>query len=153
MKDEQIMIAYNATKGTCLAASVRVADSFLKRLVGLLGSRSLNCGMRIAECGLNDEKSAIGHRPSAIDGLWIKSCNSIHTLGMLFSIDVLFLNRSGQVVKALPGVRPFRLVLPVKSAVSVLELPEQTIGRTNTEPGDVIQVRPQTSDHGSRSEV
>jgi hypothetical protein len=115
------MMAYNVTKGTCLAASVRVADSFLKRLVGLLGKRSL----------AHDGQSL---------GLWITPCNSIHTLGMLFSIDVLFLNRSGQVVKAVPGVKPFRLVLPVQSAVSVLELPEQTIGRTNTEPDDVIQM-------------
>jgi len=111
--------AFNTVKGTWLASDLEVADSFWRRLVGLLGRRSL--------------------APSG--GLWISPCHSIHTLGMLFSIDVLFLDSTGRIVKALKAVKPFRLVLPVKSATSVLELPAQTIDRTGTETGDVIQLR------------
>jgi hypothetical protein len=115
------MMAYNVTKRVCLAERVRVADSFVKRLVGLLGRR------------------ALADAPGVSEGLWINSCDSIHTIGMRFTIDVVFLDRAGRVVKALKALKPYRLVLPVSSAISCLELPESKIDRTGTETGDMIE--------------
>lgn len=112
------MKALNVTKGTWLASDLEVADSFLKRLRGLLG--------RI-------------HLPDS-RGLWITPCDSIHTIGMLFPIDVVFLNREGRVVKAIHNLAPFRLVLTVKTASSVIELPAGTLRQTHTEEGDVVRV-------------
>jgi len=112
------MKAFNVTKGIWLASDLEVADSFWKRMVGLLGRTHLH--------------------PSK--GLWIRSCDAIHTIGMLFPIDVLFLDRQGRVVKAVNNLSPFRLVFPVKSASSVIELPAHTIRQTQTAEGDLVEV-------------
>jgi len=112
------MKAFNVTKGTWLASGLEVADSFGKRLLGLLGRT---------------------HLP-APRGLWIKPCDSIHTIGMLFSIDVLFLDRERRVVRAIHHLAPFRLVFTVKTASSVIELPAGMIRQTQTEEGDVVEM-------------
>lgn len=112
------MKAFNVTKGTWLASDLEVADRFLKRLLGLLGRT---------------------HLPAS-RGLWIKPCDAIHTIGMLFSIDVLFLDRERRVVRAIHDLAPFRLVFTVKTAVSVIELPAGTIRQTQTEEGDVVEL-------------
>jgi hypothetical protein len=109
------MKAFNATNGTWLATDLEVADTFWRRLVGLLGRTSL--------------------RPCR--GLWIRRCDSIHSLGMLFPIDVLFLDRKGRVVRAIHRLPPFRIIFPVKCASSVIELPAHTISQTRTQEGDV----------------
>jgi uncharacterized membrane protein (UPF0127 family) len=63
------------------------------------------------------------------EGLLIRPCASIHTLGMRFPIDVAFLDRGGRVVKLAHRVPPARLVWgPWKSlfmpwGFQVLELP------------------------------
>lgn len=110
------MGAYNQTKGCWLAAQLELAHTFLSRMRGLLGRSGL----------------------SASQGLWIKPCNSIHMFGMRFSIDAVFLNRQGRVVKVVEHLRPGRLVLPVKMAESVIELPVGTIADTQTTVGDEI---------------
>ena len=61
------VFVYNQTKGTFLAFRVGVADSILGRLIGLLGRKSL--------------------KPDG--GVWIVPANAIHTVGMLFSFDVV----------------------------------------------------------------
>ena len=110
----------NATKGALLADRAEVADTFLKRLIGLLNRKSL------------DKGEALILRPS----------NCIHSLFMRFSIDLLFLDASGKVVAALPSFKPFRFSPPYFQSISVIELPEATIQLTNTQPGDIIQVTP-----------
>jgi uncharacterized membrane protein (UPF0127 family) len=62
------------------------ADSFFRRLVGLLGRKQLG----------EDE------------GLWIEPCDSVHTLFMRFPIDVAFVDRSGVVVRKLDRLPPWR---------------------------------------------
>ena len=111
------MRALNLSRQTRLAARAGVADTFLSRLVGLLGQRSLN----------EDE------------GLWIKPCRSIHTVGMRFSLDVVFLDAQNRVVKTRSGLAPFRICWGGREAVSVLELPAGTIEHSHTAPGDQIR--------------
>jgi uncharacterized protein len=55
-------------------------------------------------------------------GLLIPRCRSVHTLGMRFPLDVVFLDRRGAVISCRRGVRPGRLVFE-RRAKSVLELP------------------------------
>lgn len=112
------VFVYNETKGTFLAFKVRVADSILGRLVGLLGKRSL--------------------KPDA--GAWIVPANAIHTIGMLFSFDVIMVDKNFRVVSVKEMVKPFRVILPKRHAESVFELPAHTIFRSRTEVGDQLVV-------------
>ncbi|HEY6971955.1 MAG TPA: hypothetical protein VJA94_22280, partial [Candidatus Angelobacter sp.] len=59
---KKIVRAVNTTRGTILGEGIRVADTGLTRIVGLLGERSLPAG----------------------DGLLILPCQGVHTWGMLF---------------------------------------------------------------------
>jgi uncharacterized membrane protein (UPF0127 family) len=105
---------YNQTKETFLAFRVKVADSVLSRLVGLLGKRFLE--------------------PES--GLWVVPCNSIHTIGMLFSIDVVMLDKELKVVGLRELMRPYSITAPNFRAESVVELPPHTIFRSGTTLGD-----------------
>lgn len=107
---------FNTTKKTQVAARVRIADSPLSRLVGLLGKRSLD-------------------RDS---GLLIFPSNSIHTLGMCFPIDVVFLGPDWRVQDLRESVPPFRLTWPRWKARSVLEVPVHSIRNSRTEVGDQL---------------
>jgi uncharacterized membrane protein (UPF0127 family) len=95
-----------------------VADSISTRLVGLLGKRSLKQD----------------------SGVWIVPANSIHTMGMLFSFDLIMIDKDFRVVSVMEMVRPFRVVLPKRRAESVLELPRHTIFRSRTEIGDQLLI-------------
>jgi hypothetical protein len=113
-----MMRAYNVTKNSWLAAELGLAHTFFSRIRGLLGRSGLT--------------------PS--EGLWIKPCNSIHMVGMRFPIDAVFLNRQSRVVKTVEHLRPGRLVFPVMTADSVIELPAGTIAGTGTAVGDEISI-------------
>ncbi len=54
-------------------------------------------------------------------GLLIPDCRSVHTFGMCFPLDVLFLDEEGAVIRSCPGVKPRRCLF-TKGAHSVLEL-------------------------------
>jgi uncharacterized membrane protein (UPF0127 family) len=87
-------------KEIVLGDSVQVANSFITRLKGLMFNKEM--------CGF--------------DGLLIKSCNSIHTFFMKYSIDVVFLDREYRVMRIIRGLRPWRLSPIVFKANQVLEL-------------------------------
>ena len=53
-------------------------------------------------------------------GLRILKCNSIHTVGMRFALDLVWLGRNGRVVRVDHGVVPWRMKLCVR-ARSVVE--------------------------------
>ena len=109
---------YNQTKETFMAFRVKVADSGLSRMVGLLGKRSM----------------------APESGVWIVPCNSIHTIGMLFSIDVVLLDRDFKVVGLYELLRPFSITRPNFRAESVIELPAHTIFKSGTAIGDQLVI-------------
>jgi uncharacterized membrane protein (UPF0127 family) len=112
------VFVYNKTKETFLAFRVKVADSILSRLVGLLGKRSLT--------------------PDS--GVWIVPANAIHTVGMLFTFDLVLIDKHFKVVGVRELVRPFRVTRPIFRAESVLELPAHAIFRSRTEVGDQLVI-------------
>ena len=63
-------------------------------------------------------------RPPLVLGqaLWLHPCHAIHTLGMSYPIDVLFLDERMQPVKRVCALRPNRFCR-CPGATSVLELP------------------------------
>lgn len=109
---------YNTTKNTCLGEQIGVADSSITRLVGLLGKRSLAPGC----------------------GLLIVPSQAIHTVGMVFPIDVIFVDKKYRVLGVREAVPPFRVTRAFWKALGVLELPAGTIRGTNTEVGDQLKV-------------
>src|SRR4051794_8876250 len=109
------LLVRNKDRQTTLAESAHIADTRAARLIGLLGSDRLKEGQ----------------------GLWIVPCASIHTLGMKFLIDLVYLNRNCRVLKVKAGVTPWRISACLWAA-SVLELPGGTISRTGTRYGDQL---------------
>jgi uncharacterized membrane protein (UPF0127 family) len=61
-----------------------------------------------------------------------KNCKSVHTFFMHFNLDVIFLDRDNRVIKIVKQLKPFRIVLPVKNAVSIVEIPSNTIENVNS---------------------
>jgi uncharacterized membrane protein (UPF0127 family) len=117
-KEDGTVFVFNKTKQTFLAYRVNIADSIISRLVGLLGRRSLE--------------------PDS--GLWIFPSRGIHTMGMLFDIDVVFLDKDLKVVAIREVVHPFSMTGLYLNAESALELPPHTIFKSRTEVGDELMI-------------
>jgi len=93
-----------------------VADDSRSRRTGLLKHTQLNRG----------------------EGLWIVPCESVHTFGMNFAIDVVFLSRKRKVLKIRKDMVKRRIAVCLR-AHSVLELPAGTVDETGTVPGDQLE--------------
>src|SRR5437667_4575596 len=117
-RKQRHVFVYNKTKETFLAFRVKVADSILGRLIGLLGRRSL--------------------QPDS--GVWIVPANAVHTVGMMFSFDLILIDKNFKVVGLRELVHPFKITRPNFRAESVLELPAHSIFRSRTEVGDQLVI-------------
>lgn len=106
----------NRTRQTVLASNIEVAGNSATRGRGLLGRKGLPAG----------------------SGLWIVPCESVHTFGMQFAIDLIYLDRKRRIRKLRSNVRPWRISACL-SAHSILELPAGTIRSTRTTPNDVLE--------------
>lgn len=73
-------------------------------------------------------------RDEAGAGLLIPRCSSIHTFGMRFALDVLFLDGRGEVLAVRRSVRPRRFACHPRAA-AVLEIPSGQ-GGDFLRPGD-----------------
>lgn len=93
-------IGLQTEDGRCVAREVRIADSFTSRSIGLLRNQSI----------------------TEQQGLLLLPGGSIHTLGMRFPVDVVFLDRRMRVLNLAPNVAPRRLRLGPPGTARVLEL-------------------------------
>ena len=57
----------------------------------------------------------------------------MHTIGMLFSFDLVLIDKDFKVVGLRELVRPFRITMPNRKAESVIELPAHSIFRSRSE--------------------
>ena len=105
------------TRATTVATQITIADTSVARLVGLLGRGQLDHGC----------------------GLLIRPCCGIHTFGMLFSIDVVALDKGLRVLKLWPGLAPFRITRLQRKAHSILELPAGQISYCRIQVGDQLE--------------
>ena len=103
-----------------------MADSTWTRLLGLLNRSALAPG----------------------EGLWLFPTSSIHTVGMRFPIDAVFLGplwtepekrRACQVHRIYHALDPWRITRYVWGSESVLELPAGVAAATLTEAGDELE--------------
>lgn len=76
------------------------------------------------------------------DGLWIFPTQAIHTFGMRFPIDVIFMDSFLFVKRVYRALPPWRLTTFVWGAQSVLELPPGSLAGTGTTVGDQLQFSP-----------
>jgi uncharacterized membrane protein (UPF0127 family) len=74
------------------------------------------------------------------EGLVIDPCNSIHTFFMRFSIDVLFVDAQGVVVRKIDALKPWRLTWIYFRARKVIELPAGVIQKSGTQAGDQLSI-------------
>ena len=116
-KDNKVFV-FNQTKETFLAFKVQVGDSIVGRLIGLLGKRSL----------------------APDSGLWIYPANAVHTIGMLFTFDLVLVDKDFKVVGLRELLRPFSITRPNFRAESAIEVPAHTIFRSRTEIGDQLVI-------------
>jgi protein-S-isoprenylcysteine O-methyltransferase Ste14/uncharacterized membrane protein (UPF0127 family) len=108
----------NLTKNKILPYKVMLAENLFSRLIGLLGKSKLS-----SKCAIH-----------------IVPCKGIHTLGMKFPIDVLFLDSQGMALKWFSNLTPNKISQVIPSSHSVLELPANSISETDIQIGDHIQV-------------
>ena len=112
------MTVLNDTRSTCLAGHAEIAGTPGARLRGLIGKPE-----SWAQAGA---------------GLWIMPCSAIHTFGMAFPIDVLFLDQANRVLQIATLFPDDRSEYP--GAASVLELPPGMIAATYTQIGDQLRM-------------
>jgi uncharacterized protein len=106
----------NTSRGTVLADRADVADTSPQRKTGLLKHSKLDMG----------------------EGLWIVPCEAVHTIGMKFPIDVLFLDKKRRVLKVRHAMPRWRFSGSL-FAHSVLELPCGAAAATETVAGDQLE--------------
>ena len=74
--------------------------------------------------------------------LVIAPCNAIHTWFMRFAIDVVFVAKSGEVVKCYRALRPWRMAIAWRGAFATIELAAGTLGVSETVKGDFVEIVP-----------
>lgn len=109
----------NTTRGTLVAVELEIADSYFKRLKGLMGRPGL----------------------SPQHGLWIVPCSDIHSCFMRFEFDAVFVDKTNQVLHLVESMKPWRISKFVRGGHAVLELPAGTIAKTGTAVGDRLEIR------------
>lgn len=104
----------------CLWSDARLANTPLSRTIGLLGKRKL----------------------SAEEALWLHPCSAVHTWGMRFSIDVVWLDGDGRIIVLHEDLRPWRWAWPERFKVrDTLELAAGQIQRTRLQSGQQLMWR------------
>lgn len=108
----------NSTRRTTLVSDLEVADTGWQRMKGLIG-----------------RSSGDFYRGK---GLWLRSCEGIHTIGMTFPIDAAYLDSDCRVVFMYKSLPPFRIGRIRWNVKSVLELPAGVLSESRTQTGDIL---------------
>lgn len=107
----------NRTRHTVLAERLYIADSFWRRLRGLLGTAGLAAG----------------------EALQIRPCDNIHMFGMRYAIDVIFADQHGRVLKTVAELKPWSMAW-CRGAAYVVELPCGALQASRTGIGDLLEI-------------
>lgn len=101
--------------GGCVVATVWRAGSAPERMRGLLGRPPLKTG----------------------EGMLIDRCGLVHTVGMAYALDLVFLDRDGRVRKTVAGLAPMRVAGSLGASMT-LELAAGGLAASGLRPGDRI---------------
>ena len=109
---------FNRNRESFLGLRVAPADTWLMRMKGALGK--------------------LAWKPD--DGIWLNPSRGIHTIGMLFAIDLVYLDTANRVIHLVEHLKPFRISpIKIKSA-SILQLRPRVIYTSNTRIGDQLLI-------------
>ena len=111
---------YNTTRESFLSLGVVAADTHVGRLKGLLGRARLK----------------------ADEGLWVIPSQGVHSIGVLFPVDLVYLDSSQRVVHLIESFGTFRIGPIRRNCDSVLQLPVRTIYASQTQVGDQLRIAP-----------
>lgn len=109
------MKCINAKTGKIIAANLEMKDSYLGRLIGLLGKKGLKEGQ----------------------GIVLKPCSQIHTCFMRFAIDVVFISKDLKVLKIIKNMGAWHFSPIVLKSLYTLEVAAGAIKDLNE--GDFIK--------------
>jgi uncharacterized membrane protein (UPF0127 family) len=109
---------YNQTRECFLSLNVKAADTTMSRLRGFIGKFKLR----------------------ADEGIWIVPSRGVHTLGLFFPLDIIYLDENYRVIHLIEYFPSFRIGPLKTQAESVLELPTHTIYSSHTQPGDQLVI-------------
>jgi hypothetical protein len=123
---EPVMVCRNLTKGNVVASRVVIADTSAARRKGLLGRASL----------------------TPDEGMYLEPCHSVHTIGMKFAIDIVFLDPQGAVVEVRASVPPGVAMVTSRKARSTLELAAGAAALRRIEVGDKLDFAPAKGGEG-----
>jgi len=104
---------------SAVALEVEVAATRATRRRGLLGRESLG----------------------ATEGLLLSPCKAVHTVGMRFPIDVIFIDRDGRAVRIVPALAPWRIAMSAR-AKAVIELAAGQAEASDIRVGDLLYLAP-----------
>ena len=104
--------------GDILVLNLEIARTAWQRAIGLIGRKKFAAGC----------------------GLWLSPCSGIHTFGVRFPIDALFLDNTGRVLRTAGAVSPCRICGPVRRAHTVIELPAGSLARLGFQVGARLEV-------------
>lgn len=117
---KQTYCVFNQTRESFLGLRVASADTLLMRLRGALGK--------------------LGLKPD--DGIWLSPSRGIHTIGMLFPIDLVYLDAANRVIHLVEHLGPGR-ISPIRiGCAGILELESRAIYASNTRVGDELIICP-----------
>ncbi len=105
-------IIYKAESKEVIFSDVLAPGDFLSRAKGLLGRTEI----------------------SSSEGLLFLNCNSVHMLGMRFSIDLIFLDSLGKVLRCVQALKPWRMALLLRAS-AILEVQQGSIRRHKLQQG------------------
>jgi protein-S-isoprenylcysteine O-methyltransferase Ste14/uncharacterized membrane protein (UPF0127 family) len=107
---------YNKKNGESYPYQVVKANNIMTRMIGLLGSR----------------------KPDPKKVLYISPCASIHTFGMSYPIDVIFVDKNGKILHIDENLKPNKISKTIPSAAGVLEFAPGAIKKMKIETGDQL---------------
>jgi uncharacterized membrane protein (UPF0127 family) len=93
------------------------ADSFFQRLTGMLTRKFSD----------------------TLDCIVFRSCNAVHTFGMRFDIDVLFVTQDNRIAATYPKVKPWKTCGIKCRRATAVELPAGSIYKYSISVGDFVE--------------
>jgi uncharacterized protein len=104
-------------------------------LAFVCAGRSQRIELMVAAGMLSRMRGLLGRRPlENHEGMLLKPCNLVHTLGMRYAIDVVFLRKDGLVLKVSEALPPRRASGHMRAAC-VLELAAGVARQIGIAPG------------------
>ena len=112
------LCVFNRNRESFLGFRVAFADTWRIRLKGLLGRGGLT--------------------PN--DGIWLIPSRGIHTFGMQFAVDLIYLDSANRVIYLVEHFRPFRISPIKRKCASILEMRTRAIYFSHTQIGDELLI-------------